>query len=123
MDIAEAIRVGAKLRPQCSVSPFGNRLWEGPIAKGTLGSCALGAALEALGMKANKRFNTSAAVASLRKIFGDELIFRQVPHPEEPAGIRHPLIEVIWNLNDNCHWTREAIADWLDSEILRARGV
>lgn len=103
MKLSEAIRLGAMLTPQGIGGYFDQ-----------VGTCALGAASEALGMvpaieETNGRphvpYNELSAVYPWLE--------RQVMHPvrgEELSGC-----VVIYTLNDvNC-WTREQIADWVES--------
>ena len=80
LKLSEAIRIGSRIRPQC----FGEYYLLG-------GSCALGAAKEALGV---------ANDAELRRMLGLPYDF--------------PLQHII-HRNDNGQ-TREQIADWLESK-------
>lgn len=88
--LSAAIRVGAKLRPQ----GFG-------IAFGDGKSCALGAAYEAH--------------------FGEQYTggkFFPFTLMGQTFGIDGSIIDAIWNKNDKHRWTREHIADWLESQGL-----
>lgn len=86
LKLSEAIRIGARMRPQCAGDFFLNG-----------GSCALGAALEAFGIdpKDAKGFHYGNACDIL--------------------GITEGLAEHIAIRNDLRHWSRESIADWLES--------
>ena len=82
MWLSEAIRLGA--------------LW-GPQIRGTYvsaqgGSCALGAAIQALGLQPQYGY------AELRRTF---------------PTLRQSLVEAMAQRNDYLGWTREQIADWL----------
>ena len=84
MKLSEAIRIGAKLRPQS---------FRGFFRDG--GSCALGAAVHAKTGRASPDFPTNW---------------------EEFFGVPNGLCGEIINLNDRKGWTREQIADWLESQ-------
>jgi hypothetical protein len=95
LQLSEAIRLGAMLRPQVKRSYFR----EG-------GSCALGAALESTGM--NVSATTDREIAARWPIC-DQLV-------QCPVFLRPYLDKlgyIIVELNDVHGWTREAIADWV----------
>jgi hypothetical protein len=56
----------------------------------------------------SKWFERRASAFSTKEIF-----FQEVKHPV--ANITYPLRKVIMDLNDNHGWTREQIADWLET--------
>lgn len=92
--LSQAIRIGATKRPQC----FGDAFRHG-------GSCALGAALEATGVRPwsgseNDRYPTHYVQGLIE------------------ARFRVPLrvTQQVWKLNDVKGWSREQIADWLESQ-------
>lgn len=92
MKLSTAIRIGAKIRPQCQ----GRYFKEG-------GSCALGAAFEGLGGKpfdGDPSWQTKQASAELllKKIYGNNV-----------GGL--------WLKNDEGE-SRESIADWLEAQGL-----
>jgi hypothetical protein len=105
LTFSEAIREGAKLRSQA----FGG------IRNQQSRSCALVSGYEAitgsLGLDDDYR-----GVTSLYRYLLEAAAFcpagchlsAQLPAP--------PLLTLIWHLNDAHKWTREAIADWLESE-------
>jgi len=95
MKLHEAIRLGAMLRPQAT-HPFG--VWN---------SCALQAAAEANGV-AWRCFG----YVSLRRIYPH---LRVMDGSCPQCGAKHSLLRVIWHLNDEHHWTREQIADWIET--------
>lgn len=102
-DLAEAMRKGAALRPQ---------FWDGNYFASYgygIASCALGAAYEA----ATGEINSNISLDDLVQLF---------PALEAGPNVRHPvndttddLFLIILSLNDGYAWTREAIADWLDT--------
>lgn len=81
---SEAMRLGAKLRPQCRGAYYGIN-----------GSCALGALFEAYGLR-----NRAGEINW------------------ETVGLSFGLSQTIAHLNDDERWTREQIADWLESKGL-----
>ena len=109
MTLAEAIRKGAMQRPQA---------FEVYVGKGSSSTCAVGAAFEGI-------------TGSIAPTIGDDEILEAMaqagigveprqPCPEcghltldasGPLGI----LVTIFHLNDDHHWTREQIADWLDA--------
>lgn len=100
MKLSEAIRAGAKLRPQGLGGFF---VYDND---GNLCSCALGAAYEAVFHHVARRSET------------DYTAF-EIKFPELNADIEMPDGQVQWiqnavaKLNDERCWTREQIADWL----------
>lgn len=91
LKLSEAIRIGAKIRPQCTGKFYANG-----------GSCAIGAALEAIGMK------------------GEVEKYRRENGPTDPYHIfdkafpyASALDLEIGMKSDN--GTREKVADWLQS--------
>lgn len=93
--LSQAIRVGAMLRHQCT----------GDIFKGG-GSCALGAAYEAIFGHPGRDVTLPDDQAShLERLWG------VIPSPK---GLS-PVMDIGMNRNDS-GWTRERIADWLESQ-------
>jgi hypothetical protein len=88
LKLSEAIRIGARIRPQCRGSFFR----EG-------GSCALGAAYEAITGRVLPEY---ADATSLHGV---------VPHMRD-----HNFRFSIVRKNDGDRWTRERIADWLEAQ-------
>lgn len=103
MKLSEAIRLGAMLRPQ----GFGAYIRDGR-------SCALGAAREAIGvvlgwpeewhLLLSKRQNCPVCCVA------------------DVAVAVPRLFETIILLNDDHHWTREQIADFIESQWERKQG-
>ena len=101
-ELAEAIRLGAQRGPQCFGSYFDDRG----------GSCALGAAYE--GMYHLPREHGRLVPQHLERLFRClEDITKPCP---EGCKKRLPLGAMIVHLNDDHHWTREQVAEWLTRE-------
>ena len=98
MKLSEAIRLGSTLRPQGFGSFFTL----------TGGSCAVGAAAEALGVKVDH------LTANLDVLY-QELARRRVGCPQCDGTVKFPLLPMIGHINDVHCWTRERIADWVES--------
>ena len=107
MRLSEAIRLGAMLHPQCfgalyeyrpgpadvtANQQLPRRVWR---TRGVMKSCALGAAL----------------MAGYSDEFEKESIKRRCPACRAPDCLTH----TISHLNDRHRWTREAIADWVQT--------
>ena len=100
MTLSEAIRLGAMLRPQA----FGVK-FDG------VGTCALGAALDASGA-----LGMSETVEAKRyREWNLNAWFQEATCPE-CGRIRSLFMEgTIPHLNDKHRWTRERIADWVET--------
>ncbi|MDE3155708.1 MAG: hypothetical protein KGN76_11430 [Acidobacteriota bacterium] len=98
--LAEAILEGARRRPQC----FGEYFCDDG------GSCAMGAAYESL-------YLVPRTVGHLHPTFDLDRFFDCLEYIVRscPEGCRKrlPLGPMILHLNDDHHWTRERIADWV----------
>ena len=102
LELADAIAAGARRRPQAFGAYFSD---EG-------GSCALGAAYE--GAYALPRDAAHAVRPRLDRLFDClENVRRRCP---VGCKKRLPLNAIILHLNDDHHWTREQIVDWLKRE-------
>lgn len=99
MRLSDAIRAGARLRPQA----FGAYRDDG-------GSCALGAAWEALCLAEGRPVDPCP---NLRPWAAPLEALMHVPCPA--CGYRH-YENQITHLNDRHRWTREAIADWVATQ-------
>ena len=100
MTLAQAIRAGARRRPQTQGSLFDKT-----------GSCALGAAIEGM-------FGSQALVGNV--VLRGPTLMIAIPElrddascPESECHVESSLFQVIVHLNDDHYWTREAIADWM----------
>lgn len=100
MKLSEAIRLGALLKPQA----FNGRSVDG--------SCALAAACDAVGI-ARITFDDGAFINYSRLEGRFPLLTISVTVPT--YGWSSSLSAAIYTLNDTDHWTREAIADWVES--------
>lgn len=116
MKLSEAIRLGAMLRPQTSGALF-YRLRDGS----GIGSCALGAAAEALGAEAAIGITSERnADAFLDRQFRAFMRTKLTCPCADPnlcwaAGHQQELGVVIVTLNDMHKWSRERIADWVET--------
>lgn len=106
MKLSDAIREGAKLRPQCFSQTY---FHEGC-------SCALGAALEAVGF-------SYGDMGRIRSTVLGDLFPILLSHRDEHGLYDCPIagcpykqspFSVIAHLNDHHRWTREQIADWVE---------
>lgn len=96
MKFSEAIRLGATLKPQI----YGRLANE-------YGTCAWGAAYDAIGMLVDGGVRSPNPWLWVAKRM-------EVGCPEFGCSRREPVAaHIITHLNDDHHWTREAIADWV----------
>ena len=113
MKPSEAMRIGAAIRPQA----YGAYFDYSDTDDGTtiMRSCAVGAMLEVIagddGIAAvfEQKFNLDDYREALGITSWDVDVEHPVTHDQTP------LIVVITHLNDADKWTREQIADWLES--------
>ena len=101
MKLSEAIRLGAMIRPQGFHGLFG----EGK-------SCAMGAALEAVGFPYEDI--PSNQLCEGMKLFSGHSHTRWCPVCRESPQTTAPLYRVVEHLNDTHRWSREQIADWVE---------
>jgi hypothetical protein len=123
--LSQAIRQGAALRPQVYSDYFRVAYRDHYAETYTIGSCTWGAAMEAhSGVPAPQLWqwsqaketyllyaNAWTAMLAAFSLDGTQLV-------RDPWGTERMLFEVIGWLNDEKRWTREAIADWAESEGL-----
>jgi hypothetical protein len=115
MWLHEAIRLGALSAPQGEGSAAATSNLE------PLRLCALGAAVYAVGVLKKEMFLTDLALRDIFPILRVRVLVRNQPvNFELWAGTfnrreRTNVSSAIWRLNDNAHWTREMIADWVQS--------
>ena len=110
MKLSEAIRLGAMNRPQA----FGAFEHRG-------GTCALGAACEAIGLSIEvaNHAHISERLQSLFPVLRTQRVACPVC-----GRVQHcSLASLIADLNDRHRWTREAIADWVESQEALAEPV
>jgi hypothetical protein len=113
MKLSEAIRIGSKIRPQIQ-----GRLYK-RIDGETYGSCALGAAIEAIApiygkahVKAGNDRTKLLTIASAAR----KRLYAKYPELQQVAPNSQFLLETeILIKNDANLETRESIADWLES--------
>lgn len=99
LKLSDAIRLGAMLKPQIQ-----DNFWRDG------GTCALGAALDACGeLKGDSDLELHLRVRALWP-----LVSVRVESPTD-SGVVRPLLYQIADLNDVDGWTREQIADWVES--------
>lgn len=110
MKLSEAIRLGSTLKPQhYSGKAFFITIRNGFMyLRKTQCSCVLGAAIDAAGLRGN----------AIKKDKGWPREWGMTKPQDCPAcEKRDTLGIVIIHLNDNHRWTRECIADWIESSI------
>lgn len=103
MPLSQAIRLGAKLRPQA----FGALFVDG-------GSCSLGAAYEAVGytVRNGQVIVNSSVPRAWVKIAGG---IGKFDCPVTGCNQQRDLVlGLVTHLNDRHHWTRERIADFIE---------
>jgi hypothetical protein len=110
MKLSEAIRLGAMEGPQ--------GFWSGSVTSDEK-RCAVGAAAWAVGaIKANSRATYEALNHEC------PLLCTEIAQSDVPAVVSRELPEricgwdvlgVMWRLNDCAKWTREQIADWVET--------
>jgi hypothetical protein len=106
MRLSEAMRLGALLHPQC----FGDFHVQG-------GSCALGAACDAVGLATGREsFDAYAALTFASRLAS---AFPVLARRDVRCPVTGQLVAdvgtIIIRLNDLEHWTREQIADWVET--------
>lgn len=110
MKLSEAMRKGAELTIQARGSLLELSGTEAPAA-----TCAIGAAY--VGLKGKEVIAEDWSYRQVEEEF-PELMERHVNLPVAgPNELETMQMEyAIWKLNDRLHWTREAIADWLEGQ-------
>jgi len=99
--LVEAIREGSKLRPQCYWRFYSNG-----------GSCVLGAAAEHMG-KQEEIESKDISICNLWPVMNISHFHHQ---PCPCCFHAHGSLSItVVELNDNHRWTREQIADWLET--------
>lgn len=102
--LSDAIRLGATFREQCFGLFFEDQK-----------SCAIGAALEALGLKENEYDALCERFPVMHERIQVPLELLKDRNYCLYSGAYPPiqLSSIIWRLNDHLKWSRERIADWL----------
>lgn len=101
MRLSEAIRLGSMLRGQAFEDYFDNS-----------GSCAIGAALEAAGLRDAVR-DGGCAVAEYENRHRAVFVASCPSCGRQPGMGMTSFMNTVIHLNDDHRWTREAIADWV----------
>ena len=111
MKLSEAIKNGAKIRPQCYGGLF-------QIDGSEIKSCALGAALEGAGLYTPSEEELLASTTLFNawpELGGGDCLCPSKRHPSDDTEEFHLEI-LIEHLNDTHRWTREQIAEWLEGK-------
>jgi hypothetical protein len=98
LQLSEAIRLGAMLRPQVRGRLFAHG-----------GSCALGAAKESIGMKGKRMADGSPFIFTSYWEWLGRIV--TCPGCKKPGAVESTVI----CLNDEYRWTREQIAAWVET--------
>jgi hypothetical protein len=107
MKLSEAMRRGAKMRPQAFQFVF--------IADGPGATCALGAAAEGMGiLGACISSQATSVLRPLGEKVGSMLYDTRQQSPCGCIPIGWMLHNIIAHLNDVHRWSREAIAEWVE---------
>lgn len=105
--LGDAIRVGSLKKPQCCGLKKTNSDFQ------IIATCALGSALDAINELDSDK-NTLEACEILQERFNVDM---SEIHLSPIKGVMGELKEVIVYLNDTTKWSREKIADWVDSVL------
>lgn len=97
MQLSEAIRLGAMMKPQAYDSLAGTH------------SCTLRAAAEAVGIQDDHGILNYPSLESVFPILKVVVVL-----PE--SHVRYSITNAIFLLNDCYQWTRERIADWVEEQ-------
>lgn len=103
MKLSEAIKLGAAMHAQTCLGGY-FEYKDGVL----VGTCALGAAVNALGA------TDRGVVATIYEQTGTDVMMTHIAHPID--GHVDDMYQIITELNDERGWTREQIAAWLDSK-------
>lgn len=109
MRASEAMRLGATLHKQAFMSFF-NLGCDGETRLRIVATCALGSISAALGATAAEQPELYAEAYPWIVQDGDQRLC-----PAECGGVMGRTDGMIVHLNDDHHWTREQIADWLET--------
>lgn len=107
MKLSAAIRIGSMTTRQII----------GKLSDGANGRCAIGAAADIGGCL--EECSKTGMYGALGQVF--PIANRIVERPDDPAYpdiiIKHKytVMSVMWMLNDICKWSREQIADWVET--------
>ena len=110
MKLSEAIRLGSMMRPKQTFGMF--------VDIDNNSSYAIGAALEAIGMEANGTFAPTVSYEILFNHFTPDMgnIRSKCPIRNCPINFdKENIVQLIVHLNDDHRWSRERIADFVES--------
>lgn len=112
MTLADAIRFGAQKRPQTTDGSVFHLIRSGEWA-----SCALGAAWEGRGGNISEILEVD--IGTKERVYtelrqGFPVLATRVACPTDLTWETRMLRMIEW-LNDHDHWTRERIAEWIDT--------
>ncbi|HYE58159.1 MAG TPA: hypothetical protein VD948_06620 [Rhodothermales bacterium] len=109
MTLSEAIKAGAKKRPQAFGALYGTS------EDGRFGTCAIGAAMEAIGRLKIRRVGREYVLTMEPDVAVPALLSTE--DPESPCECEGATFEnvarLIEHLNDHHRWRRETIAHWV----------
>lgn len=107
MQLSEAIRIGAMLKPQTFTQFFD---------ESSQGTCALGAALDTIGALDLTDIFSPAQNIALNTRWPEVMATTTDRCPADRClcGSFRDLFSAVTHLNDVHRWTREAIADWVE---------
>ena len=116
LKLSEAIRRGARLRPQAR-GDFFMFVWDDHSDVCELGSCALGAAFEAAYPGEDvEEIERAWGLADLSEELFEAFPVLREEQPALPGAKPLSLFQKVSRLNDKDGWTREHIADWLERQ-------
>lgn len=104
MKLSDAIRLGSMMKPQ--------GFFSGVDSSG--GSCAFGAALEAIGRQVGSMVLGVTHVEDWHDLFHGRTL-ASLPCGCDPSSLTNFVFGAVIHLNDQHQWTREAIADWVQT--------
>lgn len=111
LTLADAIREGAKQTTQCK-GEYVRVLFSSATHEPQYEACALGAAAIGIGLK---KLTGNAIDSGLITVYPE---LSEVVTTCPVCRWDCTLYAAVAHLNDMHDWTREAIADWLDSQVL-----
>lgn len=114
MELSEAIRIGSAMRPQAFGALFGyTPAYE--LGDSTLGTCALGAAMDGAGINMGA-WNSQA---NFQQSFPIVHLTASCPACQTVMLQNTRLANIIMHLNDSHRWSRQAIAMWVEVQEKR----
>lgn len=119
--LSEAIRLGAAVTRPAKFNWI--QKLQGGLASPVYTACAMGAAYIGTfaitedierGLNAAARTGVGTLKAALRETY--PVLLKEAKHPEMMLGRNTWTVQdIIVSLNDSYHWTREQIADWVET--------